>query len=68
VALAFIQAIVQLLLLLHVGQEAHPRWETMVFYFMVVVLLIVALGTLWIMYDLNNRVMMDMHQSQGVAS
>jgi cytochrome o ubiquinol oxidase operon protein cyoD len=29
---------------MHLGQEAKPRWESVVFYFMVLVLLIVALG------------------------
>lgn len=57
VALALVQAIFQLLFFLHVGQEAKPRWETVVFYFMVMVLFIIAIGSLWIMYDLNNRVM-----------
>lgn len=60
VALALAQAIFQLLFFLHLGQEAKPRWETIVFYFMIVVLFIVAIGTLWIIYDLNNRVMSGM--------
>lgn len=59
-ALAFVQAIVQLLFFLHVGQEAKPRWETVVFYFMVMVLLIIVVGSLWIMEDLNDRVMSNM--------
>jgi len=53
IGLALVQAIVQLLFFLHVGQEAKPRWETVVFYFMVMVLLIIAIGSLWIMIDLN---------------
>lgn len=57
VSLALLQAIVQLRLFLHVGQEAKPRWETVVFCFMVLVLLIIALGSLWIMNDLNDRLM-----------
>lgn len=60
VGLALIQAIIQLLFFLHVGQEAKPRWETLVFYFMVLVLLIIAIGSLWIMYDLDDRVMSGM--------
>lgn len=60
VGLALVQAIVQLLFFLHVGQEAKPRWETLVFYFMVLVLFIIAIGTLWIMSDLNDRVMSEM--------
>lgn len=57
VALALVQAYVQLRFFLHVGQEPPPRWETVVFYFMVMILLIIAVGSLWIMYDLNERVM-----------
>lgn len=60
VALALVQAIIQLLFFLHVGQEAKPKWETIVFYFMVTILIIIAAGTLWIMYDLNERVMSNM--------
>lgn len=58
--LALTQAIFQLLFFLHVGQEAKPRWETVVFFFMVLVLVIIAFGSLWIMYDLNDRVMSNM--------
>lgn len=60
VALALTQAIVQLLCFLHVGQEEKPRWETFIFCLMVVILLIVAGGTLWIMHDLNERMMSEM--------
>jgi len=58
--LAIAQAIVQLIYFLHLGKEEKPRWETVIFLFMVMVLLIIALGTLWIMYDLNERVMSGM--------
>lgn len=60
ISLALIQAIVQLLFFLHLGKEAKPRWETLIFYFMVLVLLIIAIGSLWIMHDLNERVMRNM--------
>lgn len=62
VALALVQAVCQLLFFLHLGQEAKPRWETLIFYFMLALLLIIALGSLWIMSDLNDRVMLDMIQ------
>lgn len=61
VFLALVQAVLQLIFFLHVGQEAKPRWETVVFLFMVMILLIIALGSLWIMHDLNNRVMGPMN-------
>lgn len=58
--LALLQAIVQLLFFLHLGQEAKPKWETVVFIFMVSILLIIVLGSLWIMHDLNMRMMSGM--------
>jgi cytochrome o ubiquinol oxidase operon protein cyoD len=57
IGLALLQAIIQLLFFLHLGQEPKPQWETLVFYFMLLTLLIVVLGSLWIMYDLDDRVM-----------
>lgn len=60
VGLALTQAIFQLLFFLHAGQEAKPKWETIIFYFMVGILLIIVVGTLWIMFDLNDRMMFRM--------
>lgn len=60
IALALIQAAVQLLCFLHLGQEAKPRWETFIFFSMMLVLLIIVGGTLWIMHDLRIRVMSPM--------
>jgi cytochrome o ubiquinol oxidase subunit IV len=65
IGLAIVQAIVQLIFFLHVGQEAKPRWETVVFYFMVMVLFIVVLGTLWIMFDLDERLMPEMKMEKA---
>ncbi len=61
IVLGIIQAAIQLRYFLHLGQEPKPRWETVIFYFMLLLLIIVAIGTLWIMDDLNARMMMDMH-------
>lgn len=57
VFLALVQAAVQLIYFMHMGKEEKPKWMTLVFNFMVLVILIVVLGTLWIMSDLNHRVM-----------
>lgn len=57
IALAIAQAIVQLIFFLHVGQEDKPKWETLLFGFTVIVLLIIIIGSLWIMNDLNERTM-----------
>ena len=61
IGLALVQAVIQLLFFLHLGQETKPKWETLIFCFMLLLLLIVVLGTLWVMYDLNHRVMLDMN-------
>lgn len=57
IGLAAAQATAQVLFFLHVGEEAKPRWETVVFLFTILVLLIIVVGSLWIMADLNNRLM-----------
>jgi len=62
VALALAQALVQLIFFLHVGQEPKPRWETMTFCFMVVILLVISIGSILIMNDLNARMMLDMNE------
>ena len=58
--LAVCQAFAQLIFFMHMGKEAKPRWMMVVFYFMVLVLVIVVIGSLWIIADLNHRVMPDM--------
>jgi len=54
---AFLQAVAQLLFFLHLGQEGKPRWQTLTFFSMVTVLSILIIGSLWIMYNLNYRMM-----------
>jgi len=52
-ALALIQCIVQLLFFLHLGREKKPRWKLFVFMFMLMVITIIAGGSLWIMSNLT---------------
>jgi cytochrome o ubiquinol oxidase subunit IV len=51
------QTWVQLRLFLHLGEEAWPKWNLLAFLFMALVVLIVVVGSLWIMSHLNERVM-----------
>lgn len=53
VALAVCQFLVQVVFFLHLGRERKPRWNLMVFGFMLMVLFILVLGTLWIMNNLD---------------
>jgi cytochrome o ubiquinol oxidase operon protein cyoD len=52
-ALALIQLFVQLIFFLHLDRESKPRWNLMVASFAVSVVLILVLGSLWIMNNLN---------------
>lgn len=60
--LGLIQAIVQLIFFMKAGKEEKPRWKTLTLFFMILVLLIIVLGSLWIMYDLDQRVMTEMNR------
>jgi cytochrome o ubiquinol oxidase operon protein cyoD len=60
IGLAVLQAAVQLRFFMHLGKEGSPRWESISFLFMLTCLIIIVIGSLWIMYDLNNRVMSGM--------
>lgn len=51
--LAVIQLIVQLVFFFHLGREPKPRLNTVSFLFMLMVVGIIAFGSLWIMYNLN---------------
>jgi len=56
--LALVQFMVQLVFFLHLGQDTKPRFKVGVFLFMLLVVLIIVVGSLWIMHSLNYR--MDM--------
>ncbi|MCX6995084.1 MAG: cytochrome o ubiquinol oxidase subunit IV [Chlamydiae bacterium] len=60
VGMALIQGVVQLLFFLHLRKGLKPHWEPLIFYFMVLILLIIVVGSLWIMKDLDDRMMKEM--------
>lgn len=53
IALAIAQLLVQLVFFLHLGSESKPRWNLVVFSFAVTVVLILVIGSLWIMNHLS---------------
>jgi len=57
ILLAVVQVLVQLFFFLHLGRETKPRWKLVVLGFMLLVLGIVVIGTLWIMQNLNYHMM-----------
>lgn len=70
VALALIQTVVQLVLFLHLGKEGTPHWNLTTFLFAVIIIIAIVLGSLWIMYHLNYRMMpsMDMQELHKIQS
>lgn len=56
-SLAVLQLFVQLIFFLHLGSEKGPRWNLAIFVSTVSIILLVVLGSLWIMYHLNYNMM-----------
>lgn len=59
-SLAIVQFFGQLFFFLHLGKEGRPRWNLIAFLLMITVVLIVVIGSLWIMDNLNYH-MMSLH-------
>jgi len=61
---ALLQMIVQLVFFLHLGREKKPRWNVQALLATVGIILILILGSIWIMNNLNYS-MMNMTPSQA---
>jgi len=57
--LATAQFVVQIVYFLHLGQEARPRWKRLLLIAMITFVLILVLGSVWIMYNLNYHMTQD---------
>lgn len=57
VVCAIAQLFVQLHFFLHLGRETNPRWNMMIFLFMLIIVLILVVGTLWIMKNLDYHIL-----------
>lgn len=57
IVFAITQLVVQMVFFLHLGQEKRPRWNFIVFLFMLTTLFIIVFGSLWIMDNLNYNMM-----------
>ena len=55
--LGLLQAGVILYYFIRVLSEKKPHWNTMIFIFMVMVIILVVFGSLWIMYHLDYNLM-----------
>src|SRR5476649_2700441 len=50
---AIVQLIVQLFFFLHMGKEEKPYWNLSFFVSTIAIILIIVVGSIWIMYHLN---------------
>lgn len=55
--ICLVQALLQLIFFLHLGLEEKPRWNSITFLFMVLVIIVVVGGSLWIMENLSYNLM-----------
>lgn len=69
--LALVQFVVQLVFFLHIGAETKPRWRRLLLVLMIFFVMVVILGSIWVMYNLNYRMSPDqmntymLHESSG---
>ncbi len=52
------QALVQLIFFLHLGLETDPKWNLIMFLFMLLILIVIVCGSLWIMQNLSYNLML----------
>ena len=57
VVAGILQLAVQLIFFLHLGSESKPRWNLMAFIFTIVIVVILVVGSLWIMHNLDYNMM-----------
>jgi cytochrome o ubiquinol oxidase operon protein cyoD len=57
--LALVQFAVQLFFFLHIGRETKPRWKLLMLFFAILFVMIVIIGSIWVMYSLNYRMTPD---------
>lgn len=63
IGVGIIQVVVQLFFFLHLGQESKPFWNFQMFVYTVTAIVILVWGTIWIMDNLDYRMMDDMNMS-----
>lgn len=72
IGLAIVQLLVQFVFFLHLGREQKPRYNLLAFWFMILIVGIVVGGSLWIMDNLDYRMMGDdmehyMLEEEGIS-
>ena len=60
--LAAVQLMIQLITFLHLGEETSPRWKTYSFLFAFLMALVIIVGSIWIMMNLDYNMRMTPQQ------
>lgn len=63
---ATVQLAVQLILFLHLGNEPKPRWNSVAFWFAAFIVLVLVIGSLWIMSNLDYHTMTPTETNQYI--
>ncbi len=62
--LALLQFAIQVIFFLHIGEESKPRWNLTTLGFMLLVVAILVIGSLWIMENLSYHHGTPAHQAE----
>ena len=65
-AFAVIQVVVHMLYFLHMNAKSEGGWNLLALIFTAVLLVIVLIGTLWVMHHMNTNMMPAMHDMQSM--
>ena len=57
VGMGLLQVLFQFVFFLHLGLEAKPRWNLLIFLFMLLLVVVLVGGSLWIMHNLDYHMM-----------
>lgn len=67
VVFAVVQLCAQVYFFLHLPVKEKPYWDMIIFFYTILILLILVIGSLWIMYNLNVNMMgvSPFHSNEG---
>ena len=65
-AFAMVQVVVHMVYFLHMNPKSEGGWNLLALIFTAVLLVIVLIGTLWVMHHMNTNMMPAMHDMQSM--
>ena len=66
-AFAMVQVVVHMVYFLHMNPKSEGGWNLLALIFTAVLLVIVLIGTLWVMHHMNTNMMPAMHDMQEMS-